>query len=260
MPTDQLVEGGQLGGERRAPGSGDPHPGPRPAPLVALLDLDQASFLEHHQVPGQVAGRQAKRIAQVTKIGSPRFGRDREGAEPVPLMDRVIKPVGGMRRAAGRGLGWPFAAHVGRIRRRATNATAPATAPAISSTAAGSSTPGSTVSDKSALPGFHPSRNRMFSTLYRLARRAAPVYTAAVITRATLRSARASTHKPTAMMRNANVPRIHMSPGRTSHSHCNWCALADSGGMTTASAVSTTPVTRYPRAGVCTPARRACHR
>ena len=89
MPADQLGQGGEFGGEGGAPAGGDPHPGARAASLVALLDPDQAGLVQHGQVPRQVAGSEAERIAQITELG-PRLGGDGEDAEPVPLVDRVV--------------------------------------------------------------------------------------------------------------------------------------------------------------------------
>jgi len=46
-------------------------------------------------VPRQVAGGEAERAAQVAELG-PRLRGDGEDAEPVPLVDRVVEPVGRM--------------------------------------------------------------------------------------------------------------------------------------------------------------------
>src|SRR5438552_10631139 len=77
VPAHQFGERVDLGGERGAAGAGDPHPGPRAAALVALLNLDQFRLLQHGQVPGQVAGGQAERVAQVPEVG-PRLRGDGE--------------------------------------------------------------------------------------------------------------------------------------------------------------------------------------
>src|SRR5689334_22095755 len=54
-PANQLLQSGDLLGERGVSGLGEGDPGPRPPAGVALFDLDQAGGLQHVQVLGQVA-------------------------------------------------------------------------------------------------------------------------------------------------------------------------------------------------------------
>src|SRR4029077_15651985 len=205
----------ELGGEGGAPAAGDPHPGARAAALVALFHPDQAGLLQHGQVPRQVAGGEAERAAQIAELG-PRLRGDREDAEPVPLMNGVVEPVGRVRAGVprllvrvGHGAGRRRAlrGHSGRpgTRSGASHAVArlvrctrKAAQPATRRIAAGSRTFGRAAScqAKTLRPGFQPSLNTMFSMLYRLDSRAAPVETRAMTARARLRSGRASTHRP----------------------------------------------------------------
>jgi hypothetical protein len=78
--------------------AGDLDPGPRPAAVIALLRHDQPSLLQHRQVPRQVAGCQAERVAQVAELGPLGLRRDSEDAEPVPLVDPFIDRVRRVRR------------------------------------------------------------------------------------------------------------------------------------------------------------------
>src|ERR1700733_233922 len=93
-PADYLGQRADLRGQRGPPRPGDPDPGPRTAPAVALLDLDHARLLQHGEVPGQVPGSEAQRVTQVAELGLPRFRRDREDAEPVPLVHCLVQAPG----------------------------------------------------------------------------------------------------------------------------------------------------------------------
>ena len=78
VPADELGQRGEFGREGLAAPAGDPHPGPRAAPLVAFLHLDQLGLLQDGEVPGQVTGRQAEGGPQLAEVSSLRLRGDGE--------------------------------------------------------------------------------------------------------------------------------------------------------------------------------------
>ena len=68
MPANEVGQGADLGGQGDAALAGDAHPGPRAAPGIAFLHLDQARLIQHGEVLGQVAGSQAERVAQLAEF------------------------------------------------------------------------------------------------------------------------------------------------------------------------------------------------
>src|SRR5215470_5249480 len=85
VAAEQLGERGNLRRERSSPLAGYPDPGARPLANVALPYLDQAGVLEHGQVPGQVAGRQVERLAQIAEVRAVCLSGNRQDPEPMPL-------------------------------------------------------------------------------------------------------------------------------------------------------------------------------
>src|SRR6201995_1102080 len=96
VAAQQFGEGGEFSGQSGPSRTGYSHPGPGPAARVTLLHLDHSGLLQHGQVLGQVAGRQAEGVAQVAELGPLRFGGDVQYAEPVPLVNSFVDSVGRM--------------------------------------------------------------------------------------------------------------------------------------------------------------------
>src|SRR5690606_34940749 len=63
--SDQALHRVELASERRPALPGEGHPGPRPALLEHLVDLDQARLLEHLEVAAEVAVGEVEHPLQV---------------------------------------------------------------------------------------------------------------------------------------------------------------------------------------------------
>jgi hypothetical protein len=154
--TDQGREHVEFGRERSPARARNANPRPRSAPLITLLDLDEASVLQHRQVPGQIAWRQVKRIAQVAELRSIGIGGDRQDAEPVPLVYGLVDPAGRMvDHTTGLVAAGPILSEGPAGRGRLRRCTTQAPAPESKSTRAGSTTFGRPAAVG---PRFQPSR------------------------------------------------------------------------------------------------------
>ncbi len=139
--TDEGREYVEFGRERRPARARNANPGPRSAPFITLLDLNEASVLQHRQVPGQIAWRQVERIAQVAEFRSIGLGGDRQDAEPVPLVHGLVDPAGRMvDHTAGLVAADPTSSEGPAGRGRLRRCTTQAPAPDSKSTRAGSTT------------------------------------------------------------------------------------------------------------------------
>src|SRR5215471_1080054 len=94
--ADQELQLGDLIGEGGLAcfREGDPRAGAFSG--VALLDRDEPGAFQHAEVLGEVSCSQFQVVAQVAELDPPRLVRDGEDAEPDPLVDGVVEPVGGM--------------------------------------------------------------------------------------------------------------------------------------------------------------------
>ena len=116
--VDQGLECGDLVVERAASRLGELDPSAGASALVALLDRDEPSVLQHGEVLREVAGGELEGGAEEAELDPSSLVGDREDAQPDALMDDVVEPVDGVigRSCDGHSVPWVAARRMPPIR------------------------------------------------------------------------------------------------------------------------------------------------
>ena len=90
VPVDQRPQGADLVAQRLAPPCGDTDPGLRPPADIPLLHPDVLGLLEHADVPGEVAGLEYQRVAQVAELAVDRSAPAHRGQAPTEVSTQIV--------------------------------------------------------------------------------------------------------------------------------------------------------------------------
>src|ERR1022692_4779898 len=100
--ADEVFQLGDLAVQGEFSGGGEVDPGAAAFAGVAFLDLDQACFLQHGEVLGEVAGGQLQAGAPAAQLDPAGFAGDGQDAEADALVDDVVQAVRRVRHARSR--------------------------------------------------------------------------------------------------------------------------------------------------------------